>query len=342
MSQNKQMTINYQMINLLQFSFSILVIALHCTRIFNNDILHFIQKSFFSRMAVPYFIMSSSYFIALKTYNNPNYLKQHQLKTIKKYLFWSFLFLPYSYFYFQKTNFDSSYLLIGFIFALTYVGTCYHLWYIPALLFATNLTNWFVKLYGWLITFLICFTLYILGSVETYSLFLTGTSAFPIYTFYKQFLFTTRNGLFFSPIFVLLGFLFHYYFYIIQKTNPKHLLFVSSLLFTLEAFLIFFNQGDDKNFYLSLLPFTFSLFYWSTTTNFLKEKDFLILKKMSVLFFFLHPLFIEVFPLICHQLSPDSNFFGVAKLIFTVSSCLFSYMIIQKTKQFIIFLKSVE
>lgn len=169
MENSKQLTINYNMVSFLQFIFSILVIALHCTRIFNNDILHFFQKSFFSRMAVPYFFMSSAFFITLKAKINPNYWNNYLTKTIKIYLLWSLLFIPYGMTYFYKMDLPHLFILIAIPVALLYTGICYHLWYIPALLFGSLLTNKLIKYLGYLGTFLICFALYFFCSLETYS-----------------------------------------------------------------------------------------------------------------------------------------------------------------------------
>lgn len=275
MNNKTQMSINYNMVSLIQFILSILVIALHCTRIFSNDILHFIQKSFFSRMAVPYFLIASSFFIQLKMVGNPNYLTKYMKKTLKGYLLWSALFLPYGFYFFKSTNIPVKYILVALLFAIMYLGVCYHLWYIPALLFGIFFTNKLIKLCGYRISLLICSILYVLGSLETYSNVIDNTLIATFYNQYKTVFFTTRNGLLFTPIYILLGVVLFKRFNEIQKIKSVKFLFGATILFIFEARFIFFNQGDDKNFYLSLVPFTFSLFYWSITTPILKKETFL-------------------------------------------------------------------
>lgn len=332
MENSKQLTINYNMVSFLQFIFSILVIALHCTRIFNNDILHFVQKSFFSRMAVPYFFMSSAFFIMLKAEINPNYWNNYLTKTIKIYLLWSLLFIPYGMTYFYKMDLPQLFILIAIPAALLYTGICYHLWYIPALLFGSLLTNKLIKYLGYLGTFSICIALYFWGSLETYSTIIKDTFFNSFYLYYKSYFFTTRNGLFFSPVYIFLGlFLFQFY-HLIQKRNPKLLLSISTLLFAIEAIFIFYNQGDDKNFYLMLIPFTGSLFYWSITTHIFRQFNCTKLKQISVLFFFLHPVFIELFLFVFSFLSPDNNFYGLLRFIFTIFMCLTSFYLLEKIK----------
>ena len=54
--------VNYALLSLFQYIASILVILVHCQRLFEHEALHFIQKSMFGRMAVPFFLISSAYF----------------------------------------------------------------------------------------------------------------------------------------------------------------------------------------------------------------------------------------------------------------------------------------
>lgn len=51
----QEQSVNYAMLSLFQYVASILVILVHCQRLFPNEILHFTQKSMFGRMAVPFF-----------------------------------------------------------------------------------------------------------------------------------------------------------------------------------------------------------------------------------------------------------------------------------------------
>src|SRR5699024_10980512 len=96
--------INYGMVSFLQFSLAILVILFHCSRIFESDAIHFIQTNLFGRMAVPFFVVCSSFFIYLKTESNPNYQRNYIKRYIKMYLLWSIIFLPYGLAFFQSLS----------------------------------------------------------------------------------------------------------------------------------------------------------------------------------------------------------------------------------------------
>ena len=45
--------VNYALLSLFQYIASVLVMLVHCQRLFEHEALHFIQKSMFGRMAVP-------------------------------------------------------------------------------------------------------------------------------------------------------------------------------------------------------------------------------------------------------------------------------------------------
>jgi len=50
--------VNYALLSLFQYIASVLVIMVHCQRLFEHEALHFVQKSMFGRMAVPFFLIS--------------------------------------------------------------------------------------------------------------------------------------------------------------------------------------------------------------------------------------------------------------------------------------------
>ncbi|MFH6635872.1 hypothetical protein QE557_04190 [Streptococcus suis] len=81
--QNKTKPLNTSLLSLIQFIGAILVIALHCRRLFEADPLHFIQKSIFSRMVVPYFMVTASFFLRR---NYPSLSKQYLIRYSKQYL----------------------------------------------------------------------------------------------------------------------------------------------------------------------------------------------------------------------------------------------------------------
>lgn len=286
--------INLSMLSLFQYLFAILVILLHSNRVFEEDGLHFLFKSIAGRMAVPFFLISASFF-----WRKMQDQKEKRSLSIKRlfslYLFWSLLYLPYAYFYFQSLPLPLVYFPLGLVVAFFYTGTCYQLWYIPAYLLGLFLVQISLKKLGSRWTWIGAGFLYLLGSVETYSAYLQGTAILETYEVYATIFFTTRNGLFYTPIFILCGyFLYEQYAHPVLTRAVYQKLLLSSLLLGVEGYLIFQHQGKDKNFFLALIPFSLFFFNAIAKSNWFRQKDWFYLKRLSFYYYFLHPIFIEL------------------------------------------------
>lgn len=282
------------MVSLLQFTFAVLIIAFHNQRIFPSDEWNFIQKNVISRLAVPFFIIASAFFVRWKTEQKKEFQQKYTKKYIKTYLIWSLIYLPYGWMFFSSLGFANALLPLGAIVALLYVGMCYHLWYLPAFLFGSFFINKFNKHVNLLMITLLAFSLFLVGSIETYQGYFANTWLTTSYESYARIFFTTRNGLFFTPVFVCLGYLLYDYrnHPFLIRHQARNISF-SFLILCFEAWFIFKNPGVDKNFLIGLIPTTFFLFNWSMRTRILFNRDLHQLKKLSVLYFFIHPMFIE-------------------------------------------------
>ena len=182
----------------------------------------------------------------------------------------------------------------GILIALVYLGMCYQLWYIPAFLLGLFLVNQLVKRLGMVWTGVITFLLYCWGLIETYSAYLDTTSLLKGYQLYSNLFFTARNGLFYTPIFIYMGYYlydhFHAQTFSIHRWQKLALAFG---LLCLEGIIIFQHEGIDKNFFF-LLPFvTVYLVNACLRSSFLKSYDLQYLKQMSIALYFSHPIFIE-------------------------------------------------
>ena len=221
-------------------------------------------------------------------------MKAYLVKIVKTYLFWSFVYLPYAWLFFSVFVF----LFISFqqviLIALVYLGMCYQLWYIPAFLLGLFLVNQLVKRLGMVWTGVITFLLYCWGLIETYSAYLDTTSLLKGYQLYSNLFFTARNGLFYTPIFIYMGYYlydhFHAQTFRIHRWQKLALAFG---LLCLEGIIIFQHEGIDKNFFF-LLPFVTVYFVNACLrSSFLKSYDLQYLKQMSIALYFSHPIFIE-------------------------------------------------
>ena len=284
---------NTSSISFFQYLFAIAVILVHSGRLTSYEPLHFGLKSMLGRLAVPFFIVSASFFLR-QLLGNSQKMKAYLAKIVKTYLFWSFVYLPYAWLFFSSLHLPIYLFPAGVLIALIYLGMCYQLWYIPAFLLGLFLVNQLVKRLGMVWTGVITFLLYCWGLIETYSAYLDTTSLLKGYQLYSNLFFTARNGLFYTPIFIYMGYYlydhFHAQTFSIHRWQKLALAFG---LLCLEGIIIFQHQGIDKNFFF-LLPFVTVYFVNACLrSSFLKSYDLQYLKQMSIALYFSHPIFIE-------------------------------------------------
>ena len=284
---------NTSSISFFQYLFAIAVILVHSGRLTSYEPLHFGLKSMLGRLAVPFFIVCASFFLK-QSLGNSKKMKTYLAKIVKNYLFWSFVYLPYAWLFFSSLHLPVYLFPAGILIALVYLGMCYQLWYIPAFLLGLFLVNQLVKRLGMVWTGLITLLLYCWGLIETYSAYLDTTSLLKGYQLYSNLFFTARNGLFYTPIFIYMGYYlydhFHAQTFRIHRWQKLALAFG---LLCLEGIIIFQHQGIDKNFFF-LLPFVTVYFVNACLRSFfLKSYDLQYLKQLSIALYFSHPIFIE-------------------------------------------------
>lgn len=279
-----------------QYIAAMLVIVLHSGQFLNNPELNFFVKNIICRLAVPLFMMVTSYFYRLNIKKSDEYARTYFKKQLKTYLFWSLVYLPIGCHYIFQQGYPwyahPAALLIGFI----YFGTWYHLWYIPAVLFGIFFISLLIKKFGYKITILLASTLYLIGAVETYSAYVGQSLIGTIYEQYARYFITTRNGLFFACAFVLVGFILaDYQGHPYLKNNLKLKFSFSFLLLCLEGWIVFQNPGYDKIFLIALIPVSFFLVAGLLKIP-NKEKCQMtgsFLRPHGRYLFFLHPIIIE-------------------------------------------------
>ena len=284
---------NTSSISFFQYLFAIAVILVHSGRLTSYEPLHFGLKSMLGRLAVPFFIVCASFFLK-QSLGNSQKMKAYLVKIVKTYLFWSFVYLPYAWVFFSSLHLPVYLFPAGVLIALIYLGMCYQLWYIPAFLLGLFLVNQLVKRLGMVWTGFLALLLYCWGLIETYSAYLDTTSLLKGYQLYSNLFFTARNGLFYTPIFIYMGYYlydhFHAQAFRIYRWQKLALAFG---LLCLEGVIIFQHEGIDKNFFF-LLPFVTVYFVNACLrSSFLKSYDLQYLKQMSIALYFSHPIFIE-------------------------------------------------
>ena len=291
MEVTKQKT-NLAMVDLVKYICAILIIIVHCERIIDDPLAHHLLKNIAGRITVPFFLVTTGYFLKQKLTSRPDYAKNYLWSLFKTYLLWSIIYLPFGFEYIYSTMNIPLYLYpIALILGFFYTGTYYHLWYIAASILAIMISLFLLKRMRYRYALIISGILYVIGSVETYSSYLSGTIIVKWFSVYQKYLITPRNGLFYALLFILIGYGLYDYKDKLKVLNKKLPLLIvgSAALMIIEGIIIFHNQGIDKNFILTVPLFMVLFTHWTLTTN-LITRDLSKLRDYSKYYFFLHPI----------------------------------------------------
>jgi serine/alanine racemase len=237
---------------------AIMVVAIHCLPLHylwsEGDT--FITLTVF-RLAVPFFFMISGYYVFAELALSNSYPARQLIYTfIKKqlriYLLATLLFLPLAL-YSHLIRID---LPIGDFFQLLLVdGILYHLWYFPAIITGGLLTMVLLRILSFKKVFWLTVGLYLIGLLgDSWFALIQHTSIEPFYTAIFRLFAYTRNGLFFTPLFLCLG--------IWLKNFPRKGRNFDSIFFFLmvlgllaESFYVHFFSSPKHDSMYFFLPF---------------------------------------------------------------------------------------
>ncbi|MBD5089439.1 MAG: acyltransferase family protein [Clostridiales bacterium] len=249
-------------IDYFRFAAAFMVIAIHISpfTIWNKDI-DYLLTYCLGRVAVPFFLMTTGYFV-LAPYILSDFQKQHSVrkyltKNIGLYFAATIFYLPLSLY---SRNMPHS--IAELLKQLFFDGTFYHLWYFPAAIIGCILLIFLIKK---------SLRIAVIFSIIAYVIGLFGDSYYGIvkdvpflgslYDGIFHISSYTRNGIFFAPVFILMGVLlnnskFH------CSTHILKLGFVVSLvLMLLEGFLTYTLKLQKHNsMYFLLIPTMYFLF----------------------------------------------------------------------------------
>ena len=291
-------------IDLTKFICAVFVVAIHVPPFGSSEgttilgYFNFFIQDYLARIAVPFFFITSGYFLFKKTDRNNFDLKpskQYVLKLIKLYLIWSVIYFPVRL---GSIITDKKGIIHGiityfkdFIFSTSYS----HLWYLNALIFATVVIS--ILLYkrvkpiyiiagGGLFYFIGLFGQSWFGFLEP----LRGTFIWDILKGIQGVITTTRDGLFDGLIFVGIGMLFAYYEIKLSKKQALAGLAISLILLFAESFgLQYFGYSRSHDTYLFLIPTAFFLFAVVRNIQLSDNRNYKKMRTLSSLIYFIHP-----------------------------------------------------
>lgn len=300
MNEKKQ----YYAIDCMKFISALLVIGIHTGPFLDiNMDVNFVFVQILGRIAVPFFFVASAFFFfkkidfqeRLKGKNNLHILKKYVLRLLKIYVIWSLAYIPLLAIGWMRGGVDLT-TLIRLVRDFLFTGTYYHLWFLPALIFAVVFIYLLLFTWGFKMSGVMVVILYIIGM--TGNIYAPVLEQIPIistcFELYMKIFTTTRNGLFFGSVFVYLGAVIAK-----AKKTPKLWLsitgtIISFILLCMEAFGLkqYAYMHDLVSMYLMLVPFTYFMYQLLLVIP-LKEKPiYTILRKMSLLIYVIHIYFV--------------------------------------------------
>lgn len=250
------------------------------------------------RLAVPFFFVCSCFFLFGKiSRSQPEASRQALIRYEKRlgilYLIWTVIYIPYTLWNYSEAGFTLSGLL-GWIRDFFLNGSYYHLWFLPALMLGVwiiytlymnkglkSAIQWSLILYltGWLIN--------IFGPFwET----VPGISM--LYGFFVKLLGTARDGIFFAPVFVVLGLL-------VAKRRPLakrasalcFAFFFVCLILEVTLYAAIGVLNDKSCMFLCLIPCLFFLMHLLVRLNIPDYPVCRTMRKDSTLIYVSHILF---------------------------------------------------
>lgn len=270
-----------------------LVIAIHTSPLSSfSSSADFIFTRILARMAVPFFLMVTSYFLL------PQYLFEHTKdfrpllmfikKTLLLYVAAIVIYLPVNFYAGQLHGAN----IFNFFRMLVFDGTLYHLWYLPASIIGVLLIILmsrklpFRAIVG---TALVLYGFGLLG--DSYFGFLSNSDLLrEIYEAMFRVFSYTRNGIFYAPVFLVMGAGMKK----IQRGRKKTTIMLgfvlSVLLMICEGLTL--NHLDVQrhdSMYICLLPCMYFLFQIVLSV---KKSPVKPLRTISTWIYIIHPLFI--------------------------------------------------
>lgn len=174
-----------------------LVVAIHCSPLTTySETADFILTRAVARVAVPFFFMVTGFFVL----GRPEKLRRFLKRTALLYLACILLYLPLNLY----SGALSGLTPVGALRELLFEGTFYHLWYFPAVLLGAAIASLLMRTRAGLG---IAAALYVLGLLgDSYWGLISGVPWLSdVYEVIFSLVGYTRNGLFFAPLFLLLG-----------------------------------------------------------------------------------------------------------------------------------------
>ncbi|MHC1749978.1 MAG: acyltransferase family protein [Cellulosilyticaceae bacterium] len=296
--------IRFGQIDLFKFIAALLVIMIHTDPLESySSEANFVLTRLVARLAVPFFFVSAGYLFAIKLTDDPVKNNGILAKYVKRISYvYSIAMICYIPINIYSGYFKGSKQLINFAQDIVFNGTMYHLWYLPALMIGIVIVYYMKTKWGYSVSLLMCIFLYSIGLLgDSYYGFISELNIFKrIYDLFFSMFEYTRNGIFFAPIFLLLGFkLSSYYNKDKRKVEVRKDIIAFLMCFMLLSVELWalnkYNIPKHDSMAIFLVPTTFFLLKVCLQ---LSSKPMRNLREMSLFIYILHPMVIVIVRLI--------------------------------------------
>lgn len=272
---------------------ALFVIAIHTSPFASvNGDADFIFTRIIARMAVPFFLMTTGYFLL------PQYIfdKSQNLKPLKKFIKKTLILYAVAIIIYFPINIYAGHFYGASMFDIVrmfiFDGTFYHLWYLPAVITGMILVLIMSRKLSFKIIFFISVVLYFIALFgdSYYGFISSNTILNSIYSVIFDISSYTRNGFFYVPVFLVLGAGINKK-YKFENINVSILGFiVSIIIMIIEGFILnLLNVQKHDSMYIALLPCVFFLFQLALNINMHSVKT---LRRISMVIYIIHPMVI--------------------------------------------------
>lgn len=271
---------------------AILIIAVHTYPLSSiNENIDFVFTHIFCRIGVPIFLMITGYFILPKAIENRKNLVKYTIKILKIYAICIILFLPVDIYAGKLKGIG----ILQIFKAIFLDGTFYHLWYFPALILGIWITYFIIKnIKSNKTTFFIVLILFIIGLFGDSYYGITEKLSITknIYEIIFKIFNYTRNGIFYVPIFLYLGYIIKSKKIKIDRNKNLIFILIFTILMIVEGLILHhFNLQRHDSMYIMLIPTMIYVFNFIIQNNNENNKR---LRNIATTIYVMHPMFIIV------------------------------------------------
>lgn len=196
---------SYTGIDIFRFAAALMIIAIHTSPLESfHELGDFVLTRVTARVAVPFFLMTSGFFLISRYADGAGRLKEFVKRSALLYGIAILVYLPVNLY---NGYFKMEYAAANLLKDIAFDGTFYHLWYLPASIMGAAIAWLLVRRFGFRKALAAAGALYIAGLLgDSYygiAQMLPGMEGF--YDLVFQISDQTRNGIFFAPVFLVLG-----------------------------------------------------------------------------------------------------------------------------------------